>query len=652
MPSGEDTALPLVDECRVDGPARSPMRRLTPAELDRTLVDLLGTTGDPAARILPPEQIGGFGNNVDVRSVGADTVDAYNRLALEVASEAVEDPAAVLTCPDLFADQEFRAEAESGAGDEVVYYEDHIVLYSEGYVETTMTVDHDGLYAVEALTQGTTCEGEATRWSLWVDDDPIADGDAPASWDWVGVEHRLSAGPHTIRVVFSNDCYVPELEEDRNLYVDAFRLTGEAIAVGTPEEFSSCMHDWLTPFLERAWRHPIDDPAKVEGLVEVFEVAAAEWGERTALRIVLEVVLQSPRFLYRVEESVLAASPGEIVALDDYEMATRLSYFLWGSMPDEALFQAAAEGILTTPEGLEAEAQRMLADPRALEIVELFFAEWLDIDHIDHVEKDPAYYPDWTDDRPESFREETLRFVRAVWQEEAASFETLLTADWTIADGELAAFYGYDGATADWGRVARDPDAHAGILTQGTFLASRARSYASSPIHRGMFIRGSMLCHAINAPDASLEIEVPAPDPDATTRELLEQHREDPVCAACHNLIDPPGLAFEHFDGIGRWRSHENGFPVDASTDLVGTDVDGFIDGAADLGNVLVRSTMVQECFSRQWFRFAHGRRDADGDECEIEEAAATFASADLDMESLVLATVASPAFRSAVGSP
>ena len=145
---------------------------------------------------------------------------------------------------------------------------------------------------------------------------------------------------------------------------------------------------------------------------------------------------------------------------------------------------------------------------------------------------------------------------------------------------------------------------------------------------------------------------MPDPDPDATTRELLEQHREDPVCAACHNLIDPPGLAFEHFDGIGRWRSHENGFPVDASTDLVGTDVDGFIDGAADLGNVLVHSSMVQECFSRQWFRFAHGRRDADGDECEIEEAAATFASADLDMESLVLATVASPAFRSAVGSP
>ena len=342
----------------------------------------------------------------------------------------------------------------------------------------------------------------------------------------------------------------------------------------------------------------------------------------------------------------------EIVSLDDHELAARLSYFLWGTMPDAALQQAASEGLLSTPEGLEAEARRMLDDPRSMEIVTWFFEQWLELDHLDHAEKDREVYPDWTDDRPASFREETLRFVRTVWEQEAASFETLLTADWTIADAELAEFYGYGSATSDWGRVSRDPAEHAGILTQGAFLASRARSYASSPIHRGMFIRGAMLCHVIDAPDASLEIQVPQPDPEATTRELLEQHRADPTCAGCHNLIDPPGLAFEHFDGIGRWRSHENGLPVDASTELAGTDVNGFIDGAADLGAALTRSTMVHQCFARQWFRFAHGRRGASGDACEIDEAAATFAAEDLDMRSLVLATVRSPAFRFAMGSP
>jgi len=652
-PATSDDELPTDEEvCVVDGPDRSPMRRLTPAELDRTLTDLLGITDDPATRMLPPETIGGFGNNVDVRAVGADTVDAYSRLALEVATAVTADPTAVLTCPDLFDDLEYTLEAEDGWGEEVIDYDQYIGLLSAGYLETSITLEHDGDYAVDVRLRGTVCDGEAAQWNLWIDGDAVAEGDAPEAWSWVGTESTLSAGEHTLRVVFSNDCYLPDVGEDRNLFIDSLRVSGETIAVGSTDAFSDCVRDWLADLLERAWRHPIDDPEELERLVTLFDAAADLWGERTALRMVLEVVLQSPRFLYRVEDSVLAAGPGEVVPLDDYELASRLSYFLWGSMPDAALFQAAAEGTLSTSEGLEAQARRMLEDPRSMEIVELFFQEWIGLDHLDHVEKDLEVYPDWTDGRPESFREEFLRFVRAVWQEEGASFDTLLTADWTIADAELATYYGYEVTAADWTRVARDPTEHAGFLTQGAFLASRARSYASSPIHRGMFIRGSMLCHVISGPDPSLDITVPEPDPDATTRELLEQHREDPACAACHDLIDPPGLAFEHFDGIGRWRTHENGIPVDASTELVGTDVNGVIDGAADLGQALARSTIVRECFSRQWYRFAHGRREGTGDICEIEGAADAFAAEALDMEALVLATIDSPAFRSAVGSP
>ena len=166
-----------------------------------------------------------------------------------------------------------------------------------------------------------------------------------------------------------------------------------------------------------------------------------------------------------------------------------------------------------------------------------------------------------------------------------------------------------------------------------------------------MFIRGSLLCHVINAPDASLEIEIPDPDPNMTTREVLEQHRADPSCAGCHNLIDPPGLAFEHFDGIGKFRSEENGFPIDASSELMGTDVNGTISGAPELAQALVNSTMVHECFSKQWYRFAHGRRESSPDKCAIESAADSFVDQDLDMRALILATVSSPAFRYAVGS-
>ena len=215
-PSSQDTAPPAIDEppapeevCVVDGPARSPMRRLTPAELDRTLTDLLGVTDAPAARILPPEATGGFGNNVDVRTVGADTVDAYSRLALEVASGVTADPTAVLTCPDLFDDLEYVLEAEEGWGEEVVYYEDSIVLFSAGYLETTVTLDHDGEYAVEARLRGTSCDGEAAQWNLWIDGEAVAEGDAPEAWSWVGGEYPLSAGDHTLRIVFPTTATCP-----------------------------------------------------------------------------------------------------------------------------------------------------------------------------------------------------------------------------------------------------------------------------------------------------------------------------------------------------------------------------------------------------------------------------------------------------------
>ncbi|MEC7949219.1 MAG: DUF1592 domain-containing protein [Myxococcota bacterium] len=627
------------------------MRRLTPAELDRTLVDLLGVQAGKALAVLPPEQVGGFSNNVDVRTVGADTVSAIAHLASEVALEVTAEPGALLDCPTLFGDVELGAEAEAGETDTGLLMESHVELRSEGYVESVIEIAHGGEYGIEWRLYGTSCAGEGAEWTLWVDGDPVADGLAPAVWSWVGAVHALDAGSHQIRVSFDNDCYLPGTGEDRNLLVDAVRLSGRGLAIGSPDEFSDCVQTWLETFLVRAWRRPVEDPEILSGLVSLFESASAEWGEIAAVRMLIEVILQSPRFLYRVEDSVLGASPGEVVHLDGYEVASRLSYFLWGSMPDDTLLADAASGALQQPDGLQAAAERMLADPRAMEVVELFFSEWFALDHIGHVEKDLDVYPAWTEHRRASFREETIRFIRAVW-EEGARFDELLTADWTIADAELADFYGLESNSDDWGRVERDPAHHAGLLTQGSFLAARARSYASSPIHRGLFIRGTLLCHVMSGPDPSLEIEVPDPDPEATTRELLEQHRSDPVCASCHDLIDPPGLAFEHFDGIGQFRLYENGHPVDASVDLTGTDVNGQFDGAAELGLALADSTMVQTCFAQQWFRFAHGRRPSDGDDCEIAETAQTFIADDLDMQSLVLATVASPAFRTAVGSP
>ena len=643
---------PAPPTCATAGPERSPLRRLTPSELDRTLTDLLGTTGAPATRILPPEAVGGFSNNVDVRTIGSDSVDALGRLATEVATEATADPTDLLTCPGLFSDYASRVEAEGATTDVGIPSDTDMGLYEPGFVEARFDLPTHGDYTVEALVSGTSCDGRYSDWTLSIDGGEQATGRTGPSGRAVSVELPLEPGPHTVRVSFADDCWVPEAGEDANLFVDAITVSATDLPLGSTEAFADCTASWLEDFLVRAWRHPVDDPATIDHLVSLYTAAHLTWGPRDALRLVLEVVLQSPRFVYRVEDSVLDAAPGELVPLDGYEMAARLSYFLWGSMPDDTLLAAAAAGRLDTAEGVEHEARRMLDDPRAMEVVELFFAEWLGVDHIDHVEKDAAVYPEWRDHLPASFREETLRFVREVWEAEDASFEVLLTADWTMANPRLASFYGYASSSAGWQRVDRDPAHHAGVLTQGAFLASRARSYGSSPIHRGLFVRSALLCHSIPGPDTSLEIQVPDPDPTATTREMIEQHRADPACAGCHDLIDPPGLAFEHFDGIGRFRTLDDGLPVDASVELTATDVNGPYDGAGELADGLVQSDLVRACFATQWFRFAHGRREGAGDTCEIDVAAGVFADESLDMEALVLATVLSPAFRTAVGSP
>lgn len=517
--SGPDVEPPDVEPtCDATPPTRSPLRRLTHEELDHTLATLLQLE-DPGARAtLPPEKVGGFSNNADVRSVGTATAEGYDALAEALAHGVAEDPERLLGC------------------------------------------------------------------------DPAAGGEP-------------------------------------------------------------CVAAWLPGFVERAFRRP-QPPERVDRLLTLWREADAEWGPTDALDVTLQVILQSPEFLYRVEPTALAAPPGQVVPLDGYEVASRLSYFLWATMPDETLLAAAASGDLDDAAGVEAHARRMLADPRAERTVGRFFDEWMELAHLDEVVKDPELYPDFTDDIRERYVDEVRSFVGEVWDHEAASFEVLMTAPWTMADPELAAFYDLpEPSGPGFSRVERDPAYHAGFLTQGAFLASRARPYESSPVHRGMFVRGNLLCEPMNPP-VGLDITPPDPDPNLTTRERLAEHRADPACAGCHDKLDPPGFALEHFDAVGRFRTTENGRPIDATGELVQTDVNGPFDGANELAWMLADSHFVHTCFGRQWYRYAHGRGDdLRGDACAVEAAVDSFRDRDLDIRELIIATTTTEAFRSAIGA-
>jgi hypothetical protein len=362
------------------------------------------------------------------------------------------------------------------------------------------------------------------------------------------------------------------------------------------------------------------------------------------VQLVIEAMLQSPSFLYRVEVATAGADP--VVRLDGWQLATRLSYFLWGTMPDGALFAAAAAGELDDDASVEAHARRMLDDPQAEETVQRFFAAYLELDRLEGLQKDPALFPGFEDGIAELFRRETEAFVREVVVDGDGSLVTLFTAPWSMMNAELAAWYGVSGPSGDaFERVELDPVHHAGLFTQGSVTAPRARTYETSPVHRGMFIRGTVMCGIVPDVPEDLDITLPPPDPDATTRERFAQHRADPYCASCHSQLDPLGFAFEHFDAAGRFRATENDIPIDASGALTASDADGTFDNGRELAGMLVASPRTQSCFVERWFPQAYGRPPSTQDVCALDAVVARFRDNAFDVRELVVALVLSETF-------
>lgn len=414
---------------------------------------------------------------------------------------------------------------------------------------------------------------------------------------------------------------------------------------------SDCVLQFIRDLLPRAYRRPTSD-AEVGQALDLFTLVRNELGYEQGVRAVVEFVLQSSHFLYRVETAGNASSSNEAIALGPYQLATRLSYLFWSTMPDAELFDAAREGQLQTREQLESQARRLLGDPRAEPMVETFFGRYLDLDHIRDVQKSEDVYPDFDSNIAQLMEQETTAFVREVVRG-GGNWKTLLQAPWSMMNRELAEYYGVTGPeTEAFERVELDPAYHAGLLTQGSLLASRARPYESSPIHRGMFIRERIMCGTVPDVPEGLDTTPPAPDPNLTTRERLAEHRADPVCGACHRLTDPLGFSLEHFDGAGRFRTEENNVPIDASGFVVASDLstesapEAAFDGVVDLAGQLVNSRETQLCFVKHWHTFAHGRPVQQQDLCGLYDAFDAFEASSFDVRELLVALTQTDAFR------
>ena len=361
----------------------------------------------------------------------------------------------------------------------------------------------------------------------------------------------------------------------------------------------------------RAFRRPLT--ATEQGkYVALFSQGPSFYATMTArlagARLVLDALLQSPYFLYRVE---LSSGGGDKVALTPAELANRLSYALWQSMPDEALLDAAEDGSLADPTAFAGHVDRMLMDPRTTASIQTFHAELLGQSKYLDITRSTTLFPEFSVELRESMRQEQVRFIDAVLQG-GGGLNQLLTEKASFVDRRLAAVYGLTGTFDDtFQRVALTDGKRGGLFTQVGFLAANATSTESDPIHRGVFLNHKILCAPLPAPPNDVP-PLPRPDPNVpkTLRQRITEFTGAGTCGAgCHStMINPAGFAYEHFDALGRWRDVDNNLPVDARDSYAFQGKLRSYDGALELAQAMTEEPMAHDCYAQHWLEFLAGR--------------------------------------------
>jgi len=412
----------------------------------------------------------------------------------------------------------------------------------------------------------------------------------------------------------------------------------------------ACAKQFIDSFGPRAYRRPLTQEEK-DALFAVYQVGAAEADEpnpfRIGIELVIQAALQSPAFLYRVELGQSAQAGAAYVKLSDHEMASRLSYFLWGTMPDDELFAAADAGKLQTKEDVEAQARRMLDDPKAKAAINEFHTQWLDYDRIGNITKDASLFPDYSPAIGTMMREEMNEFIDHAIFDENGGFATLMTAPYSYMAPELATFYGLTPPEgAEPGKPVKvdfDPTQRAGLLTLGVLMTINAHTNQTSPVHRGKLVREQFLCYQMPPPPPNVNPKPPEPSEGKTAKDRFKMHAQDD-CAGCHNYMDAIGFGFEHYDSIGRFRMKEGTATIDATGSAIDSDVPDFTD-AVDLVNKMADSKDVQECYVKEWFRFGYGRGETKVDACTMETLNKAFDDSGGDIKELLISLTQTDAF-------
>jgi Protein of unknown function (DUF1592)/Protein of unknown function (DUF1588)/Protein of unknown function (DUF1585)/Protein of unknown function (DUF1587)/Protein of unknown function (DUF1595) len=408
-----------------------------------------------------------------------------------------------------------------------------------------------------------------------------------------------------------------------------------------------CARQILTRLGSDAYRRPITS-AELDRLTPLYEKAAGKGGFEAGVRSALEAILASPYFIFRMEKEPELAKPGGTYRVADIDLASRLSFFLWGTPPDQELLTLAGKGALSAPAMLEKQTRRMLADPRAEALGSRFAAQWLRLQDVDKVHPDPNNYPNFDDNLAAAMRHETELFFNSLVREDRSVLD-LYRANYTYVNERLARHYGFPGVSgSEFRRVEYPDDTRRGLLGQGSVLVQTSLANRTSPVLRGKWVMEVLM----GTPPPPPPPDVPLLDDTAsakdgkmlTTRERMEMHRANPACTSCHRFMDPIGLALDNFDVTAKWRERENGMPLDTRGDYYdGTPVTR----PAELSVALLkRPVPLVRTFTENLMAYALGRRVEYFDQPAIRQIARAAEANQYKMSSFILGVIKSDAFQ------
>jgi mono/diheme cytochrome c family protein len=630
-------------------PGHRPFQRLNRAEYERAVADLLSLDVDVTA-FLPADTISaGFDNVADVQNFSATLMEGYLRAASRISSLAVGDPRAGA------AEATFKVPRTASQ----MRHVEGAPFGTRGGISVMHTFPADGEYVFRMQLHsiptgqlfGSTVKGEqievsidGERMAVLEINQRMSEAD-PNGMNIVTPRLHVKAGTQRVSAAFIqrfdapvDDLMAPidhtladtqigagfgitTLPHLREFAIGGpFKVTGVSDTPSRKKIFSCrptsaaeekpCATEIIRRLATQAYRGPLT-VADVEPLIKFYDQGRKDGDFESGVRMALQAILASPRFLFRLEQAPAGVRPGQNYRLADLDLASRLSFFLWGTVPDAQLVKAANGGALKTPAGLAAQVKRMIADPRSEALATRFAAQWLRLQDLEKINPDALLFPYYDHHLADALRRETELFFDSIVREDR-SIVDLLTADYTFVNERVARHYGLPNVNGyEFQRVKLADENRRGLLGQGSILALTSVADRTSPVLRGKYVMEVLLGSPPPAPPPGVptldETKVESGDRQLTTRERMEQHRANPQCNSCHRVIDPLGLALENFDVTGRWRIRDNGAPVDSTGDLY--------DGTKMAGPVGLRAALLKhqdafiQTFTERLLTYAVGRR-------------------------------------------